>query len=827
MKRKVKSSLSMFLIATMLVVPTTVEVYAADTTKIINTEVALEETYFIKDDSSLWKSNDDGTFTKIGDNILAVYPDSEWGDCAYITKDNTLIIYEYNSRNGKGVTSEVAKNVKSVQFTEYESYYLTTGGELYECTFKYKNHFDNSYKFSTSVVAEDVQAFATDAFSLWYIDSNNDLWYNEYMYYPEDAEIVFENVKDIKAGSYSAYVLDLAGNLYYIDEYYWGDVEITTDNIVATDVKAVEIGVLTDDFEESINAFIIKNDNSLWGKGTNTNGQFGVEFGTSTTEEFTKIASDVVDVDTSATHTTYITKDGKLWGMGNNNKGQLGSATGDKVEAFDNEGFVEIATGVEIADLYYDITTYKLEDGSLWGLGNNYSNVFSNTDKLNVSEPILIAEDVKWWNTENTGDTIPYVVGEDRALYYNGINYGFEIGQTYQNSDVYRELYEFYFDSLGLDITFDYYIENKEEVENLMNEASYNLTAEEEAALTKKQDEFVLNFLNESNAKSIATGVVQSSEEYFVDTNNDLYIINENNEAVKIRSDVKTVFTENEYVLIVDTNDKLYIADAYEYVRLKFDYEFDWSDYKNDLEPGDQVVSQENTRKGSDVVVNRKINDLNFLYTGITGVAQIEGLYDDTYVLKNDGTLVLIQATTDYIYIDNDGEYSGKVSIEYEDFNYRDVADDFEEVEIEDDTMYYGYEGEYSSYWSGYLDIYNKEDLLVLGDMTFKITNLATGAKNFDVMYDQLVYVDKNDILWANGDNSYGQLLNDGEDYYSDYIKIADDVKMAGIDGCTLILLKNDGTLLGRGLNNSGELGIKEIGYYYNANNIFTPKQIQ
>ncbi len=827
MKRKIKTSLSMLLVATLLVTPTSVNVYASTTSKIVDTEIAEGETYFIKDDSSLWRNNENGTFTKIAENVLTVYPESKWGDCAYITKDNKLMIYEFNTKKGKGVNTEVTTSVKDVVFTDYEMYLLTTTGELYEYTFQYKNYFDGSYKFNSFILTEGVDKFTADNYSLWVIKSDKTLWYNENSYM-EDGIKILDNVKDVVAGADEVYILSNDGKLYNYSNYYYDDVNITVENVIETNVKDIQLNVRAiDDFEEVITVFLIKNDNTLWGLGENTHGQLGAEFGVATTEDFVKIADNVVDVDISKKHTTYVTKDGKLWGMGSNKNGELGTAEGDKIDKFNDEGYCVIATDVESADLFYDVTTYRLEDGSLWGLGSNNYNIISDNDKANIIEPQLIAEDVKWWNTENTGDSLPYVVGEDRELYFNGMNYSLEIGENYITSDVYRKMYEFTLDYLYIDLTFEYFLENKKEVFNLIYDKEYELTEEESRLYYEKQNEFVKNFLDETNSIPISTGVVQSSEEYFVDTKNDLYIIDENNKPTKIRSNVVQVFTENYDIYIVDTSGKLYCAKGYEYVDLSFNYDFDWEDYRNDLEPGDRVVRTEYTRKGSEVVVMRKVKDLNFVDTGISGVTNIEGISEDIYVLKNNGSLLKIETIYDYVYIDNDGEYSGKVNIEYETYNYRDVVANFKNVEIEDDAMYFGYEGELSSYWSGYLEIYNKNELVFVEDNTFKITEIANGVQNFNIAYDQIVYVDKNDVLWGRGDNSFNQLISNGDYYYEEFVKIAEGVKTADIDGDTLILLKKDGTLLGRGLNTEGELGFGVIGYYYDIKNVHTPTQIQ
>ncbi len=829
MKKNIKSSLSMFLIATLLVAPNSTMIYAStDTNKIVEVEVDEDETYFIKEDGSLWRNGENTDFVKVWDDVVEVYPESEWGDCAFLTKDGTLMLYEHSSKNNIGYTTEVATNVKSAQFTPFELYIVTNNNELVLYTVKYKNQSDLQYKFESEFLLDNVEDVISNGFGIWTIDSSKTLWYYEYST-EKEPEKVLSNVSSVAFGNESAFVLDINGNLYNINNYITQsynnkNLNVTKDNIIATDVK--EIATNFNDSYNKSTVFIIKEDNTLWGLGGNYTGQLGTGRGNDVIKDFVKIADNVKDVDVSSTHTVYVTNDGKLWGMGSNKSGELGDSKEEAILEFDENGYVEIATDVESADLFYNITTFRLVDGTLWGLGDNTNNVISSDTIENYIDPMLIAENVKWWNVENLGNTLPYVVGEEKELYFNGINYSFEIGQIYINSDVYKEIYEFYFETLEIDTTFEYYKDNKIEVENIIYEKLSKLSDVEIAKFKKSLSDFLMGLLNESNSIPVSTGVVQSSEEYFVDTKNDLYIINENNEKVKIRSNVKSVFTENMDVYIVDTDDNLKYAKAYEDVELTLDYEFEFKDNRNDLEPGDQVSAVEYTETGSKVTVLRKVKDLNFVDVGIKGVKAIEGYNDNVFVLKNDGTLIEIEYLYDYVYKDKDGKYTGEIYLGTEKSDFREVKDKLKSIEVEDGIMYFGYEDENNEYWSGNATVLNKDELLILDGYGYKVSVVATGAETFAVDYDKIVYVDKNDILWGKGDNSKHQLTNENVVYYDEYIQIIDNVKMADVDENSLVVLLNDGTLIGRGLNEVGELGFEGQGAYYDPSNVYKPIEI-
>ena len=76
----------------------------------------------------------------------------------------------------------------------------------------------------------------------------------------------------------------------------------------------------------SYNAFILKNNGTLWGCGKNDYGQLGLGDTTNRTT-FTQVTTntdDIKSVSCGAYHTLILKNDGALWGCGNNEYGQLG-----------------------------------------------------------------------------------------------------------------------------------------------------------------------------------------------------------------------------------------------------------------------------------------------------------------------------------------------------------------------------------------------------------------------------------------------------------------------------------------------------------------------
>ncbi len=88
-------------------------------------------------------------------------------------------------------------------------------------------------------------------------------------------------------------------------------------------------------------------------------------------------------------------------------------------------------------------------------------------------------------------------------------------------------------------------------------------------------------------------------------------------------------------------------------------------------------------------------------------------------------------------------------------------------------------------------------------------------CKVFDRSTFTLYYVDNNDVLWGEGDNEYGQIGDISQRSFEEPVKIMEDVKDIRASNSCILILKTDGTLVGRGANIYGELGFKGQGYAF------------
>ncbi|MBQ8301122.1 MAG: hypothetical protein IJX57_04080, partial [Clostridia bacterium] len=181
-------------------------------------------------------------------------------------------------------------------------------------------------------------------------------------------------------------------------------------------------------------AFAIKNDNTLWAWGGNQIGQL-VDGTTEDRLAPVKVMDDVKKIDHRYDETVQwfaLKTDDTLWGWGVNYSGTLGVGR-DRVNF---EEPVKIMNDVKnvFAD-NYDMTFAVKQDGSLWGWGVNYENSLGvNSDEEYVMSPTKIMDNVEVFTSTdafNYGENLKYAIKTDGSFWRWG--YENEDGENITN----------------------------------------------------------------------------------------------------------------------------------------------------------------------------------------------------------------------------------------------------------------------------------------------------------------------------------------------------------------------------------------------------------
>jgi len=157
-----------------------------------------------------------------------------------------------------------------------------------------------------------------------------------------------------------------------------------------TDWKSVALGVF--------NTFVIKQDGTLWGCGSNQHGSLGVNTTTLFNPTFQQIttASNWVKVAPSKYFTLALKADGTIWAWGQNDYYQCGNSPATAQELVPLQvgtatDWVEIAAGTSR-------TAFAIKaDGTIWGWGKNPSSIIIyGSSTQNVAFPTQVGTDNDW-----------------------------------------------------------------------------------------------------------------------------------------------------------------------------------------------------------------------------------------------------------------------------------------------------------------------------------------------------------------------------------------------------------------------------------------------
>ena len=112
-------------------------------------------------------------------------------------------------------------------------------------------------------------------------------------------------------------------------------------------------------------AIALQKDGTLWGWGSNSSGQLGLESGAFDSLTPCKLMEDVAWADADSRYTMAVKTDGTLWAWGSNSYGQLGDGTNES-----SKTPKQIMDGVSRVYIDEQCTLILKQDNTLWACGN-------------------------------------------------------------------------------------------------------------------------------------------------------------------------------------------------------------------------------------------------------------------------------------------------------------------------------------------------------------------------------------------------------------------------------------------------------------------------
>ncbi len=770
MKRVIRNTFAVLVLSLMFLTQANVNVYAQGIEDINVRTFDTDEdgTYIVSTDNKLYMNTPNNGFEVISDDVKEVFANNNdfAGDICILKTDNTLWLFDRTyDEYGKYSDNFMAlsDNVKTV--TDWHNYVLKNDGTLCKMNVNFEGGMglgETAYPYIQTIDTnvKDVVCSAdnyNDKTGL-YIKNDNTLWR---VSEDKTTEKIMDNVSDAIIADDIYFVLDTKGDVYAVgrDEYRFDEY---TD-LIQSGVKKIESS-------NQDRLFIIKNDFSLWGVGSNEYGALGGGISEDYISELTKIADDVVDVSDGQNHTVYLTKSNDLYGFGDNSRNQLGDIPKVEYDFYDENGRHEIMTNAEEITSANGFTTVIKDDKSLWTFGPN---------SQEVETPIKIAENVVSANFEADDMPPAYITGDDNSLNYTTVtDYYREI--IAKDPELYKKYFEYNLKLNGLNgVTNEMYNNNIDFYNQKIYEFYENITSEEINEIENKKDEFVYELIGKRNL-DLAKNVKTVCGEYYLTNDNVIYKLNPLGEDRKIKDNVNYISAKDDGLYFVDSKNEAYY----------FNFE----------------------------------DDTKFEKMNLSDVKSIREDEWTTSYLKTDGTFIELQDTSDiygqFLYRDNDGKYYGKSMIDNIIYDVNELPKGYD-LMIEDDGSGYIHDDKTDMNTFIPVEVCNINDLVFIDDTPFKMEYIASNVKDYDAGFRHIVFLDENNTAWGYGENFEKQITNEDENYYNVPVKIEENVKSICASDHNTFIVRQDGTLYGRGSNPMGELGFKGLGRSFSVNNVY------
>ncbi len=233
---------------------------------------------------------------------------------------------------------------------------------------------------------------------------------------------ILDNVANVYSGGQQVFAIKIDNTLWV-----WGqnmnEGILYGDKLMPTKIMEEVLAVSSAEGR----TFVIKTDHSLWFWGANDIGSLPESIATTYIDDLTykhsvfnciikpiKIMENVIAVSAGASHTAVIKEDNSLWLWGDNTNGELG--TGDTERKSEP---IKVMDHVVEVNASYGYTLSVKEDGTLWAWGLNDKGMLGNGTTKNQLSPVKIMDSVA---AISAGYSSAFAIQKDGSLWAWGEN---------------------------------------------------------------------------------------------------------------------------------------------------------------------------------------------------------------------------------------------------------------------------------------------------------------------------------------------------------------------------------------------------------------------
>ena len=338
------------------------------------------------------------TIIKLKNNYIYTLGSNYYGELGIADKSAKTT----NDINHKCKKMVLFNDIIKVKCASYGTFLITKDNDLLAMGYSYEYELGTSGKnllprricsfngvkeivtrgYNSILVMDDgrINCTGENRSGLFGFGHNNEIWG-----FRENTEIRYSRVTSAALGSGHSIVLMSDGTIRCAGDSDYGKLGVTGHSFYTSFQEVRNIKNVKRVFAGNNTSFILLEDGTLMGAGSNLNYSLGINDTPTTYSKFTEIykfGDSFVDMVCGDSHIVVLLKDGTIMVAGNNQYGQLGLGHTDNVPFTKVEGI----TGVKKISCGYFYTTLLMNDGTVKVAGYNGSGQLGTGDKENRIE---------------------------------------------------------------------------------------------------------------------------------------------------------------------------------------------------------------------------------------------------------------------------------------------------------------------------------------------------------------------------------------------------------------------------------------------------------